>query len=433
MKTVIIASGSRTDMSAVCPDIPSSLIPLDGVPVLERTITGLVSQGFTDIILTVGYSAKQIQNCIGDGSRLGAHVDYYVEPVPLGNAGALFKLNLREDFLLFSADTVFDVDLNRFISFHRRKGSAATVFTHPSSQPDSSSLIIAARDGSIHDWISQDVPHTGFYKNQVNAGLYVISPDALQICGIRGDLVGTETNSSVLTVDLDHHILRPLCGTGRIYAYSSAEYVKTMDTPDRFAEICQDLRRGIIAAKNSRNRQKAIFLDRDGTINRHIGFLRSPDELELLPGAASGIRRINESGYLAIVATNQPVIARGEVTTRGLQTIHNKMETLLGREKAYIDALYYCPHHPDKGFPGEVPSLKIECQCRKPKPGMLLNAASDFNVDLSQSWMIGDSKADILAGIAAGCRTALIGTDDFGQTLTVSSLAEAVDIILASN
>ncbi|MBQ7487684.1 MAG: HAD-IIIA family hydrolase, partial [Clostridia bacterium] len=155
--------------------------------------------------------------------------------------------------------------------------------------------------------------------------------------------------------------------------------------------------------------------------------------LELLPGATSAIRRINESGYLAIVATNQPVIARGEVTTRGLQTIHNKMETLLGREKAYIDALYYCPHHPDKGFPGEIPSLKIECQCRKPKPGMLLTAASDFNVDLSQSWMIGDSKADILAGIAAGCRTALIGTDDFGQTLTVSSLAEAVDIILASN
>ena len=124
--------------------------------------------------------------------------------------------------------------------------------------------------------------------------------------------------------------------------------------------------------------------------------------------------------------TNQPVIARGEVTTEELGTIHNKLETLLGAEGAYIDGLYYCPHHPHKGYEGEVPELKIECDCRKPKPGMLVKAAEDFNIDLGHSWIIGDGEVDVMAGKAAGCRTALIGTEDYGQDVTGEGLLEIV-------
>ena len=142
------------------------------------------------------------------------------------------------------------------------------------------------------------------------------------------------------------------------------------------------------------------------------------------------MRLINASGYLAIVVTNQPVIARGEVTVEQLQEIHNKMETLLGAEGAYLDAIYYCPHHPHKGYEGEVPELKIDCDCRKPKPGMLLKAAKDFNIDLSQSWMMGDGENDIKAGKAAGCRTALIGTEEYNQDETVPTLLDAVNSIL---
>ena len=191
--------------------------------------------------------------------------------------------------------------------------------------------------------------------------------------------------------------------------------------------VCEDFRAGLVVRRNLKNKQKAIFLDRDGTINRYVGFLRDIDDFELLPGVAEAIRRINCLGYLAIVVTNQPVIARGEVTVEQLQTIHNKMETLLGNEGAYINALYYCPHHPRKGFAGEVPELKIECRCRKPKPGMLLRAAEDFNIDLSQSWMVGDGENDILAGKNAGCHTALVGDGDYGQEITVNSLLELVE------
>ena len=115
---------------------------------------------------------------------------------------------------------------------------------------------------------------------------------------------------------------------------------------------------------------------------------------------------------MAIVVTNQPVIARGEVTESELDEIHKKMETLLGQGGAYIDALYYCPHHPDKGFEGEISDLKIDCNCRKPKPGMLFQAAADYNIDLSQSWMIGDSENDMKAGKNAGCRTLLVTEEE---------------------
>ena len=203
-----------------------------------------------------------------------------------------------------------------------------------------------------------------------------------------------------------------------------------MGTPDRYYSVCCDFKEGRVSNKNLKNMQKAIFLDRDGTINKYVGFLRNIEEFELIDGVDESIKMINNSGYLAIVITNQPVIARGEVTTEELDRIHNKMETLLGKSGAYLDGVYYCPHHPDKGFEGEISNLKIDCECRKPKPGLILQAAKDFNIDLNNSWMIGDSKNDILCGKNAGCKTALIGDEYFEQDLSGKSLKELIGRIL---
>lgn len=432
MKVVIMAGGRGTRISELFPDIPKPLIPIDDVPVLEREIISLRDQGFTEIIITVSHMAEKIEDYFGNGDKLGVKIDYFVEKTPLGNAGALVKMraegNLDGDFLLLNADSIFDVEFNRFVDYHRQKGGLVTLFTHPNSHPYDSGLIIADKDGRVERWLTKEDPRPQWYKNRVNAGLHVINAKVLD--GIDAEHVGSEIDGKTVKIDLDRQILKPLCGSSQMFCYDSPEYVKDMGTPERYEQVCNDFKSGVVTAKNLKNKQKAIFLDRDGTINKYVGFLRNIDDFELLPGVAEAIKKINSSGYLAIVVTNQPVIARGEVTFEQLEEIHNKMETLLGQEGASLDAIYFCPHHPDKGFVGEVPELKIDCDCRKPKPGMLLKAAEDFNIDLSLSWMIGDGNHDIGAGKNAGCHTALIGNEDYGQEMTVDSLLDFVNKII---
>lgn len=428
MKVVIMAGGRGTRISELFPDIPKPLIPIDGIPVLEREVCSLASQGFRDIILTVSYLHEKIEEHFGDGSKWGVKIEYFVENTPLGNAGALFKLNLKEDFLLLNADAMFDVDFNRFVDFHKQHGGLVTLFTHPNSHPYDSGLLIADKNGAVEQWLAKEDSRPEYYRNRVNAGLHVINPSVLELSGIDANKVGAVgENGKPIKVDLDRQLLKPLAGTGKMFCYDSPEYVKDMGTPERYDAVCEDYKAGRVSGKNLQNKQKAIFLDRDGTINKYVGFLRNINEFELLDGAADAIKKINASGYLAIVITNQPVIARGEVSFEELERIHNKMETLLGKKGAYLDAIYFCPHHPHKGYEGERPELKFDCDCRKPKPGMLLKAAQDFNIDLAQSWMIGDGENDIRAGQNAGCQTAFIGNESYGQTVTVSSLKNFVE------
>ena len=428
MKTVIMAGGKGSRIRSVASDIPKPMIKIAGKPVLEHEIECLRSQGFTELIITVSYLGDLIMDYFGDGTKFGVHITYYKEEVPLGNAGALFKIRhlLTEDFLLLNADAVFDIDFNRFVDFHKRHGGLVTLFAHPNSHPYDSGLLVADGNGAVLRWLTKEDDRPRWYKNCVNAGLHVINPAVLDAAGYDADRIGTVVDGETLKIDLDRQLLKPLCGTGQMFCYCSPEYVKDMGTPDRYEAVCRDFETGKVEQKNLKHAQKAVFLDRDGTINKYIGFLRDIEEFELLPGAADAIRLINESGYLAVVVTNQPVIARGEVTEEQLQMIHNKMETLLGNEGAYLDAIYYCPHHPHKGYEGEIPELKMVCSCRKPAPGMLLAAAEEFHIDLQNSWMIGDTQSDVGAGQNAGCRTALIGEEECGQDVTVRSLLDFV-------
>lgn len=409
MKTVLMAGGRGTRIAELFPNIPKPLIPVDGMPILEREIRSLGVQGFDDIILTVGYLADKIIAYFGDGSQLGVKIEYFVEETPLGNAGALFRLREKigdEPFFLLNADAAFDVDFNRMMDFHKQHGGLVTLFTHPNSHPYDSGLIIADEKGNVGKWLAKEDERPQWYNNRVNAGLHVIDPKVLDWVLERLE-IDEETKMPKGKVDLDRQILKPLCGSGQMFCYDSPEYVKDMGTPERFHQVEADFRNGVVQGKNLKNKQKAIFLDRDGTINKYVGFLRKIDEFELIDGVSEAIKMINQSGYLAIVVTNQPVIARGEVSWDELHEIHRKMETLLGKDGAYIDGMYICPHHPDKGFEGERPEYKIDCDCRKPKPGLLLQAAKDFNIDLAESYMIGDSGRDVEAGERAGVKASI--------------------------
>ena len=444
MKTVIMAGGKGTRIASVRSDVPKPMIPICGKPILEHQIDNLKACGLTDIILVIGYLGDKIREYFGDGSKWGVRIEYFVEDHPLGTAGALFKmaglvpggegqvpggesqteggslsskfLALNSDFLLLCGDVIIDVDFNRFIAFHKEHGAWASLVAHPNGHPYDSSLLVTEIEGPkvpggmpedthrVIRWMAKEDERT-YYKNRVNAGIEIISPELLKETIKNFVPRHPETPDKI---DLDRDVLKPNIASGRIYAYDTPEYIKDMGTPDRYYETERDIESGKVHARNLKNKQKAVFLDRDGTLNVTTGFLTSAEQFSLIDGAAEAVRAINKSGYLAIVVTNQPVIARGECTFEELQRIHDRLETELGQAGAFVDAIYVCPHHTDKGFEGERPEYKCDCPCRKPKPGLLLQAARDFNIDLAESYMIGDGQRDVEAGRNAGVKASIL-------------------------
>jgi len=429
MKVVIMAGGKGTRIASIANDIPKPMIRIGGKPILQHQIENLKRCGLTDITLVIGHLGHIIKDYFKDGSAFGVNISYFTEDHPLGTAGALFKMpELTNDFLLLCGDVIFDVDFNRFIRFHQEHHAWASLMAHPNGHPYDSSLLITEilppqekggmplETHRVMGWLNKEEERT-YYKNRVNAGIEIISPQLLDETMKKYKPRHPEQPDKI---DLDRDVLKPNIASRKIFAYDTPEYIKDMGTPDRFHEVEHDLLSGKVAARNLSNQQKAIFLDRDGTINEYKGFLTHPEDFELLPGVAEAIRKINKSGYLCIVVSNQPVIARGDCSFDDLKVIHDKMETLLGKEGAFIDAIYYCPHHPDKGFEGERIEYKIDCHCRKPKAGLFLQATKDWNIDLSASYMIGDSERDVAAGNAAGCKQSfLINKNEHGALLPI--------------
>lgn len=424
MKVVIMAGGKGTRIATLKPDVPKPMIEICDKPILEYQIENLRTYGLDDITIVIGHLGHVIQQYFGDGSKFGVKIDYFVEETPLGTAGALYKMpQLSDDFLLLCGDVMLNIDFRRFIQFHKSHEAWASLMAHPNDHPHDSSLLVTEKifpqgqgclpvdTHRVVKWMNKEDERL-YFQNRVNAGIEIISPKLLKEA--KRDYVPRHSQSPE-RMDLDRDILKPCVKTGKIFLYDTPEYIKDMGTPERFFEVENDILIGKVNQRNLSNLQKAVFLDRDGTINYHVGFLNNHEQFKLIPGVAEAIRCINKSGFLAIVITNQPVIARGECTWEELQVIHDKMETELGRHGAYIDAIYVCPHHPDKGFAGERPEYKCDCDCRKPSSGMLRKAAEDFHIDLSASYMIGDNQTDVETGEGAGClRSIKIPTNQEG-------------------
>lgn len=398
MKVVVIAGGQGTRIAAVNSEIPKAMIPIDGKPILEYELEMAKRYGFTEFLFIIGYMGDQISDYFGDGSKWSVSIEYFKEEKPLGTAGALgyLKDKLTEDFFVFYGDTVMDFDMLAMLEYHQSKHADATLFLHPNDHPYDSDIVDLDSEGKVRKFFNK--PHTENFisHNMVNAALFIFSPKVLDKIEVG---VKSHIEKNVLPACLEAGM--------NLYGYVSFEYIKDMGTPDRYYAVCEDVRSGKVAKMNRIYSRPAVFLDRDGVISKEVDLLCKPEQLELISGAGEAIRYINEKGYLAIVVTNQPVIARNLCSLEELDFIHAKMETLLGHERAYVNAIYYCPHHPDSGYPEERKEYKIKCDCRKPAPGMLLKAANDWNIDLSQSYMIGDRPSDVKAGENAGCKQAI--------------------------
>ena len=405
---VIMAGGKGSRLLSITNDeIPKPMVPVDGKPLLEYQVEKLKSYGVKKIIMIVGHLGEKISGHFQDGRAFGVDIDYIFEKEPLGTAGAFYYLKDKidaKDFLLIFGDVFFDLDFDRMEDFHFKNSALTTLLAHPNGHPYDSDLIQMDDTGRVIGFDSKHNVRDYWYDNMVNAGMYILNKDLL-------DLV-----KEPVKIDFEKDILANQVKLGaNIYAYHSPEYVKDVGTVDRINATVEELRSGLIAAKNLKNKQRAIFLDRDGTMNVSKGFISKAEDLELIPGTLEAVKAINKSGALAIVITNQPVIARGECSFEELHNIHNKLKTLLGEKGAFVDDIFYCPHHTDKGFEGEVPELKFDCECRKPKTGMVMNAVEKYNIDLSQSYMVGDSTMDLETARNAGVKSVLVNTGFAGN------------------
>ena len=400
MKAVILAGGLGTRLKGKTKNIPKPMLKIGGLPILTHQIELLKKCGIKDIILLTHHLSEVIEKHFKNGKNLRVKITYFKEEKPLGTTGGIkeIKDKLKKDFLLFYGDVMLNMDLARLVRFHQKKKSACTLVLHPNDHPYDSDLVEIDKNQRIIAFHPKPHPKNKYFQNLVNAGLYVISPKIFKHIkkGVKADF-GKDIFPKIVKKEV-------------LYGYQTAEYLKDVGTPFRLSRVDKDCRSGKIKRLNIKHKRRAIFIDRDGVINKANSDIYRMRDFKLLPGAAKAIKKINDSEFLTVVITNQPAVAKGFCSIDEVENIHKKMETLLGKKGAKLDKIYFCPHHPDKGFVGENIKYKVKCNCRKPKIGLVKMAKKEFNIDLKRSYFVGDSFRDILCGKKAGTTTVGVKT-----------------------
>ena len=422
---VLQAGGKGTRMLPLTQDkIPKPLLELGGKPMLEWQLLNLKKYGIEEFVIIVGHLGEMIEEYFGDGSKWEVSISFIKEETPLGSGGALAYLRGKfpgKHIVLTLGDVMFDMDMPRLVKFHEEREAMATLVVHPNSHPYDSDLVVLDETGMVTRFDAKTNVRDYYYDNCVNAGVYVLEPEVL------------ENLQEIRKLDLEKEILLPWLEKGKLYGYRTTEYLKDAGTVERFTAVERELTQGLWERRNLERPQRCVFLDRDGTLNRYKGLIDRPEQLELEEHAAEAVGLLNTSGYLAMVVTNQPVVARGMCSMDEVRELHYKLGMLLGEKGAYLDDIVFCPHHPDKGYPEENPVYKIDCQCRKPKTGMIDELAKKYNIDINQSWLIGDTTRDIECGRRAGLRTVLVKTGEAGKDGKYEAKPDLVaeDILLA--
>lgn len=429
MQAVILAGGKGTRLASRLNGKPKPLVDVDGVPLLRRQIEALVQHGIDDIVILVNHAADQIQQFV-EGLEFPATITLIDDGEPRGTAGAtLACLDLLQDrFIVVYGDTLFDLDIAHMLAEHERVGADATLLLHPNDHPADSDLVEVDRDGRITAFHSYPHPADAWLRNLVNAAFYIVERKPLEPWVERMSIG-----------DFAKDLFPAMVAEGAaLHGHVTFEYIKDIGTPKRLDKAEKQLRSGLVARARRTVPQRAVFVDRDGTLNHLNGHIAKAEDLHLIEGAGEAIRKLNEGEYRVVLVTNQPVLARGEVSEAGLSRIHARLESELGQAGAFLDAIYYCPHHPHAGYPGEVPELKRDCDCRKPHTGMIMAASKALNIDLGASWMVGDSTADIALANRAGLRSILVETGEGGRdgkyqaepTSKASSIVDAVEYLI---
>lgn len=381
---VILAGGKGTRLGLV--DRPKPMVLIFDKPLLQIQLEWLSKENIKIVYILLNHLSDVVIKEIGDGSRWGLQIHYVIEQSPLGTAGALAQLKsvLKSDFFVVYGDLLCDLDLKSLAEFHIHKNSDLTLVTHPNDHPYDSDLIETDEQAQVTAVLTKPHDPNLIYRNLVNAAVYLFSPQALQ-----------EIPTGVFQ-DLAKDIFPEFIHKFKVYSYKTCEYLKDMGTPDRLEKVKNDLSSGKLKKLSLKVPKPCVFWDRDGTLIEYQHHLTKQEQVHLRSAVVQTLKEFNQRGILNIVITNQPMIAKGLLSYQGLEDIHKYLETVLGQERVWLDEIYFCPHHPEVGFEGEVKELKIKCQCRKPATALLKKAVEFYNIDLNKSFFIGDTASDLM-------------------------------------
>lgn len=385
-QAVVLAGGLGTRLGQLTSDTPKPLLPIGGRPFIDYPIAWLARHGIDDIILSTGYLPEQFDAFLAertwhDPFGHPVRMRSLKESVQAGTAGALHlhAEELDERFLLLNGDTFFDCDLARVLAVGDRLDDDCVLLTLR-EVPD------AGRYGRVHlegDRIKAFEEKSRAGQGLVNAGVAAIGR-------------GVVDRIKALPASIEREIYPVLAAEGRLGGLVEDGYFIDIGLPETYKAADRDLPR--IA------RKPALFLDRDGVINRDTGYVHHIDAFEWLPGVVETIRLARERGYLVVVVTNQAGVAHGHYDEAAIHALHLEVNAILRRQGCSVDRYYHCPYHPE----GAVEAYRREHEDRKPGPGMLLRAMADLDIDPEGSFLIGDRPTDIQAAKAAGIEGYLI-------------------------
>ena len=376
MKAYILAGGLGTRLNK---EIPKALTFINNEPIIGHQINQFLKYNISDITCILGYKSEQVKNYLNINHPI---VKIIVEKERLGTGGMLCTIkNFETDIIVTYCDIYFKINIDNIIDqFQRNNTYDSLLFVHPNNHPHDSDVLLINHNNRLRGIRKKNTYQNRPVKNITNAGFFLFRKN--YFINEKGN---TKTNLEEViknNIKLNNHV------------YLSCEYMKDMGTPQRLNEVNTDINNGKGNRLSGENKRIAVFLDRDGVINKEKGRISKIEEFEIYKNIHKPIKKLNDQGILVIVITNQPVIARGDINFHGLKMIHNKLEYELGRNGAYIDDILFCPHHPDKGFHGEIEKYKIRCDCRKPNTKMLDDSILKYNIDINKSFFIGDSTTD---------------------------------------
>ena len=329
--------------------------------------------------MAVGYKKEAIMNFFGN-YWYGCEIAYSEEDVPLLTGGAIKKALrfCREDnIFVCNGDTFFDADLKEMNHFHRTMQADLTLALKPMSNAHRYGMVQA--DGGK---VTSFLPAGQASDGMINGGVYLMKKNLLD-----------QIIEQAFSFETD--VLEKQAGKINMAAFCSKGYFIDIG-------VEEDYHRAQTEFIGKWHGGKAVFFDRDGTINKEKDYVYRIEDFEFLPGIPEKIKEYNDEGYKVIVVTNQAGIARGYYSEEEMHTLHRHINDRLAAIGAHIDAFYFCPHHPDITGP---------CQCRKPEPGMIKQAIHDFNIDVTQSLLYGDKPWDIEAGRRCGIKSILLRTN----------------------